>query len=410
MQWSNNDEKVSLKWTGAFRLTEDERDIEWIEEGATVTISDGVLFASRIDLKGLPGGRIERTFSKNAFKRDYEPEGRQFLVEMLQKIVQRSGMFAKERVARFLKQGGPDAVLAEIDRIGDSSYVKRVYLTELMKQSDVSESTLNKVLQRVATDMPSDYDRATLLTAILKLPAITEAQRVNIARTVKSISSDYDQRRTLAAVMEAGAVSPALSAAILDAVSTINSNYDRSLVLTELAEKGGITPETTAQFMTHVRTMSSSYDQRRVLTAVSKQSSLPSNFAGEAAKVVGEMSSSYDQAEMLLALIKRGGLTDQASDTFFASASEIKSSHDLSRVLTAAAAEPNVSERVVAGVLRTAAKITGSHDRANVLVDVATRHLLSAQNRSLYLAASEGIPSSFDANRALAALLKAERR
>jgi beta-lactamase regulating signal transducer with metallopeptidase domain len=410
MQWSHDDEKVSVKWTGAFRLSDDERDIAWVEEGATVTIADGTLFASRIDLKGLSGGRIERTFSRNAFKREYEPDGRLFLAEMIQKLVRRTGMFAKERVGRFLARGGPDAVLAEIDRLGDSSYVRRVYLTELMKQAELSESTLDRVLQRVANDMKSDYDRATLLIEILKRPAITDAHRVSIARTVKSISSDYDQRRTLSAVLDAGPVTAAVSGAVLDALSTVNSNHDRSLVLIELAEKGGVTAVTSPHYMAQVRTMSSSYEQRRVLTALATKTSMPSAVAAEAARTVSAISSSYDKAEMLLALVKRGNLTDQAVDAFFTSAGEIESSHDLSRVLRAVVAEPNAGDRLVAGVLRAAAKISSSHDRANLLVEVATRQALSSQARALYLTAAEGIGSSHDSNRALAALVRAEKR
>lgn len=410
MTWSHNDERVSVKWTGAFRLSADERDIEWVEEGATVTIADGTLFASRVDLKGVPGGRIERTFSKNAFKRDYEPEGRLFLADMIQKLVRQTGMFAKERVARFLSQGGPDAVLAEIDRLSDSSYVRRLYLTELMKQADLSEATLSKILQRAVTDLKSDYDRATLLTEILKRPAITEAHRVNIARTVKSISSDHDQRRTLSAVLDAGTVSAPVSSAVLDSLATVNSNYDRSLVLIELAEKGGVTPATSGQYMSHVRTMSSSYDQRRVLTALATKTSMPGAVAAEAVKAAGAISSSYDKAEMLLALIKRGGLTDQTADALFTSVVEIESSHDLSRVLRAVIAEPNTTDRLVSGVLRAAAKISSSHDRANLLVDVAVSQPLSSQTRALYLAAAEGMGSTHDSNRALAALVRAEKR
>jgi beta-lactamase regulating signal transducer with metallopeptidase domain len=410
IQWSHNDEKLSVKWTGPFRLTDDERDIAWIEEGATVTISDGVLFANRIDLKGLPGGRIERTFSKNAFKREYEPEGRLFLADALQKLIHRSGMFAKERVARFLKQGGPDAVLAEIDRLAESSYVKRVYYTELVKQSELSGSVLSRVLQRVPADMKSDYDRATLLTEILKLPSVTDAHRAEVARAARNISSDYDQRRTLSAVMASAPLSSAVSAAVLDAAATVDSNHDRSLILIEVAQKGGITPATMTAYMALVRGMSSSYDQRRVLTAMATQPGLPNGVTVEAVRAAGAMSSSHDQSEMLLALIKRGGLTDAAADAFFTSAVEIDSSHDLSRVLRAVIAEPNVSDRIITGALRTAARISSSHDRANLLIDVAAKHVLSPQARSLYLSAAEAMGSSHDVNRALAALVRAERR
>ena len=133
MSWSNNGEKFSVKWTGAFRLSEDEKGIEWVEDGATVTVTDGLILVSRVELRG-KGGSVERNYWQNGTRRDYEPEGRLFLTAAIEKLIRHSGAFAKERVARFLKSGGADAVLAEIDRLADSSYVRRVYYTELLSR------------------------------------------------------------------------------------------------------------------------------------------------------------------------------------------------------------------------------------------------------------------------------------
>ena len=410
ISWSDNNEKVSVKWTGAFRLSDDERDISWIEEGATVTITDGVIFASRIDLKGLSGGRIARTFSKNGFAREYEPDGRAFLAQALDKIVRRSGMFAKDRVARFLKEGGPDRVLEEMTRLGTSSYVKRVYYTELLKQATLTEPLLSRVLERMPTDVTSDHDRGTLLASVLALPAVTDGHRVSIARAARAISSDYDQRRTLTAVMASTPISGAVASAILEATSTVTSSHDRAVILSELAQQGGVTASTAPAFMDLVRSMPSSYDQRRVLTTISVQPALASAVAVEAVKAAGAMTSSHDQSVTLMTFIERGGLTDASADAFFASASEIGSSHDLSRLLRAVAAQPTVSSGVLLGVLRVASKIGSSHDRATLLVDIAGKHALSGQARDLYIAAAQTIGSTTAQNSALAALVRAERR
>ncbi len=163
MTWSNNGEKFSVKWTGAFRLSDDEKGIDWVEEGATVTVTDGMILTSRVELRG-KGGSVERNYWRNGTRRDYEPEGRLFLAAAIDKLIRHSGAFAKERVARFLKRGGPDAVLDEIDRLADSSYVRRVYYSELLKQAPPTDALLGRVLQRVPNELKSDYDKSTLLT------------------------------------------------------------------------------------------------------------------------------------------------------------------------------------------------------------------------------------------------------
>ena len=408
MSWSNNGESISIKWSGAFRLSDDETDIAWIENGATVTITDGMVFRSRLDLRGTANG-IERTFSRNGSRREFEPEGRAFLKDAIERLIRHSGAFAKERVGRFLKSGGPDAVFAQIDRLADSSYVKRVYYSELLKQAPPTDAVLARVLQRVPNELRSDYDKATLFTMAAALPAMQDSHRVAIARAVTSISSDYDQRRSLAAILNTTPLAGAVVAAVLDATASIASNHDRAEVLIDVAEHGGVTQATVPVFMERVRTMTSSHDQRRVITAVTAAGTLTDTVSIEAARTAGVMSSSHDLSSTLITLIERGGLTDASSQAFFESAARISSSHDLSRVLRKVIERAADNDRLIAGVLKVAPKVNSSYDRANVLIDAATNARIAGETRQLYLAAANGL-GGHDENRVLAALVRAEGR
>jgi hypothetical protein len=407
LSWSDGTERLSIRWDGAFRLSDDEKDIAWIEDGGYLTISNGLIFKDRVELKGV-NGRVERSFSKNGVNKEWEPEGRQFLAAALDKMIRSSGAFAKERVARFLKQGGPDAVLAEISKLSDSSYVHRVYYTELIKQAELSESLLSKILQRVPAEMRSDYDKATLFTQILKQPAVTDAHRAQIAKAAKTIGSDYDQRRTLTAVMDVRPLPASVASAVLDASESIGSNYDRSLVLREIAQRGGLTSATSPVFMSQVRSMGSSYEQRRVLSAVTSQGALPPGVAVDALTSAAAISGSHDQAETLIKLIDSGGLTDGSAEAFFKAASHISGSYDLQRVLRKTVS-PGMSTRVVELVLATAPRVSSSYERANLLQAVAATGKVTGAARDSYVAATRGM-GQHDENRALAALVRAESR
>ena len=138
--WSNDNDRVAVKWTGAFRLSDDDKDIVWVEAGKTVQVSDGGrVFSTGVEVKGLADGKVERSYYRNGFTRTYEPEGREFLATMLQKVVRVSGFAADSRVERFLKQGGVPAVLAEIELL-QGDYARRVYYRELMKQAKVLDA------------------------------------------------------------------------------------------------------------------------------------------------------------------------------------------------------------------------------------------------------------------------------
>ena len=442
--WNNDGDRISVKWTGPFRLSDDERDIAWIEEGARVTISDGWGLTDRIELRGLAGGQVERNFYKSGIKRDYEAEGRPFLVNAIARMI-RSGMFARDRVARFLKQGGPEAVLAEIDRLQtDSNYVKRAYYSALVKQADLTPAVLNRVLERVAKDVTSDYDKSTLLVQIVEEPSVRDEQRVAVARAARSIGSDYEQRKVLTKALAVEPISEALAVAAIEALSSIGSSHDRSLVMTELARRGGVTAKTSAAFMAALSGMSSAYEQRKVLSALAGVPALPEHVALDAVKAAGAIGSAHDRrqtlnayiarsdssaklaaatlgsaatipsphdkAEVLLEVVRKGGVTDETASQFFAAATTINSSHDLARVLQSVAARPALSDAIMAGLLRASGSISSGHDRARLLLAILKTQTLSPASRQLFLDAATGISSSHEQNQVLAELVRSERR
>ena len=149
--WSSGLDKLAIKWTGAFRLSDDDKDIEWIEPGQSVEVSDdGWVFSTGVVLKGKSDGTIERSYRRNGFVRPYDPEGREYLATALLRVVRKSGFGAESRVARFLKQGGIEAVFAEITQL-EGDYARRLYYTELLKQAKLSPADLTRVANQAAT-------------------------------------------------------------------------------------------------------------------------------------------------------------------------------------------------------------------------------------------------------------------
>jgi beta-lactamase regulating signal transducer with metallopeptidase domain len=437
--WNDDREKVSVKWNGAFRLSDDDRDIAWVEEGATVSITEGIGSVSSVEVRGMADGTLERRFYVNGSRRDYEPAGRAWLATILPRVVTRTGINAPERVARFLKQGGPDAVFTQIDRLIES-HAKRVYFRELLKQAPTTDSLVTRVLQRLPKDLTSDHEKASLLIEISDLPAVTNQHRVLIATAAKNISSNHDQHRVLLALLGDGTPSPELAVAVIDASATIESAHNRGRVLSELARLGGVTTATATAFMNQVRTLSSSHEQGRVLATIAAQPSVPEAVVVEAMKTASSMSSSTEQrramsaylangpisgsgtaaalasaktiesgherSRLLIEVVQRGVLNDANAAVFFDAVAGITSSTEMSRVLTAVAAKPDLSESLLMGLLRAASQVSSGHDRSRVLVLIAGGHALSPAARDLFLRAAEGISSQTEENRALAALAR----
>jgi beta-lactamase regulating signal transducer with metallopeptidase domain len=442
--WSHDGETIAIKWTGAFRLSDDDKDIAWVEPGKSVQVSDGRwLLSTGVDIKGLPDGKTEHTYYRHGVTQPYEPEGREFLASMLQTAVHRLGLGASSRVARFLKQGGPNAVLAEIDTL-EGDYVRRLYYTELLAQAKLSPADLTRVAAKIGDTIHSDYERATLIVSVAKQASTDDGARITLADAARTITSDYEKRRALSALV-ADRVSPRVSAAVLRNAAGMHSDYERATLLIDVAGKGGLTGETKQAFFALVTAMQSSFEQSRVLRAVATSSEVPddvradvpsasrgvggdydrrqvlsaalrrdSTLTGKSAQGVLEAASSMqsdnERAAVLLEVLQKGGLTADTSDQFFAAVMPMRSSYEQRRVLAAVSAQAVVPEGIAIGLLKAAATIRGDNDRAEVLIDFARRHAVSAAARPFYLTAADGIRSEWDQTRALAELVRSERR
>jgi beta-lactamase regulating signal transducer with metallopeptidase domain len=406
--WSNNGNRLAVKWTGPFRISDDERDIAWVQEGAVVTVSDGWVFTDRVELRGLAGGQVERRYYRSGLQREFDAEGRAFLTNVIQRMI-RGGMFAAERVARLLKQGGPDAVLADVERLQtDSSYVKRVYYTTLLKQAELNAAQLSRLLDGVAT-MTSDFEKRSVLTGVLAQPRVTDEQRALAARAAARMASDYEQRVVLSAALAAASPAPVVVEAVLDALENVSSSHERSRVLLEIARKGALTPDTSARFMNRVTTMASDHERRQVLAAIAAAPVVATMVVRDSLDAVAAISSSHEKAEVLLEVIEKG-IADDMVKPFFAAVDSLSSSHEKYRVLTRLASKSGMSDAVLTAYLQSVKGVSSGHERAQALLAVLKSHSLTGKHRTLFLEAAESIPGTHEQNQVLAALVRAERR
>ena len=126
---------------------------------------DGSLLSKRVyEVKADAAGNLTRTYSVGWSTKPMDDEGRVWLARVLPQLIRDSGIGAGPRVARILRQGGPQAVLAEIGRI-HSDGSKRVYLEQLFSQATLKPSDL-KDSARLIRSISSDGDKAQVIITV----------------------------------------------------------------------------------------------------------------------------------------------------------------------------------------------------------------------------------------------------
>jgi hypothetical protein len=404
--WSNNGEKLSVSYSGRLDFTDDDTDVREISSGGYLKISDAAWIGRHTVEIHERGGQLEHRYFVNGSERSYEPEGRQWLRETLPKFVRNTGIGAERRVARYLKSGGPSAVLAEIARI-ESSYVKRIYFTEFLEQATLTADQYRAVLKQAGREVNSDYELATLLIAIAdKVPA-DEPSRAAYFMAASSISSDYELRRVYSKMLDKGPVTPAILESILSNTSSIESDYELAELLRQILGQQSLDEKTRPLFFKAVGSISSDYERHRVLSASLRGTPDSATVIG-ALNRAGDIGSDYEAAQFLLEVLQKGTIEGAAREPFFTVVNRLNSTYERRRVLEALIRKPGLSRETLLGILQSAREMSG-YDLAQVLLAVANAHSLTGDLRDSYLDAADRL-SGYDQGQVMTALVKSERR
>jgi len=407
--WSSNGDKLEVKYSGTFEFSDDDTDVRDISSGGYLKISDGAWLGRHSVEVRERGGQLERHYFLNGSERAYDPEGRAWLQQNLPRFIRNTGIGAGPRVARFLKSGGPSAVIAEIGRV-DSTYVKGLYYRELFKQATLTPEQYRQIMTQAATQMrSSDYELAQLLIAIAdKLPA-DETSRQAYFNAAGGISSDYELRRVYSTMLKRGAVSSQVLTGILEHSSSIDSDYELSELLRQILSQQALDDRNRAAFFKAVASIGSDYERHRVLSAViSNEHSSDAALVEAALNHAASLSSDYEAATFLLEVLRQNGVEGGTRAPFFKVVSGLDSGYERGRVLQAVVKKSETSNDTLLEVLRASRAMSG-YELSQLLQSIASTHTISGSLKDAYMEAADKL-SGYDQNQALAALVKSERR
>jgi hypothetical protein len=404
--WSHDGERIEISHEGAVEFTEDDKDVKSLAPGGHFRISTGSWFGRGVDIRADSSGILSRRYRVSIVEKPYEPEGREWLAQTLPRFIRESGIGAPARVARFMKQGGPATVLAEISRI-ESSHGKRVYFAALFKGGELDGATARQALMQAAREIRSDYDMASLLVDVQHLAAASVTRKAYFD-AASTIQSDYEMRRALSEGLKNGRVEPPVLAEVLAAAASIDSDYELATLLVQVARLQPLDATTRRPFFAALSGVGGAYEHARVLGTMADRSDLSDDVLVDMLRSSARVGSDYELAQFLVKIAKAHGLDGDARPAFFMAVEQIRSSYEKARVLEMAARRPGAPAETVVALLRAAATIDGHHERSQVLQAVAANHAVTGTAREAYLQAAERL-GEYEQGKALSALVRSER-
>ncbi|HXG55828.1 MAG TPA: hypothetical protein VNJ03_10655, partial [Vicinamibacterales bacterium] len=338
LSWSSNGERLEVNYTGEFEFSDDDRDVKRMAPGSRLKISDGGWFRGKsAEFTADGSGTISRRYWAGSAERPFEPEGRQWLEQSLPKFIRQTGIGAKARVARVLRNGGPSAVLTEISKI-DGSYAKRLYFAELVNNASLDQATAPRVLEQAGREVHSDYELASLLIAAGDKLMTSESTRKAYFDAARGIESDFEMRRVLSAALSRGTLTPPVLNSLLETSRGIDSDYELATLLAQVAKTQSL-DSARATFFAALALIDSDFEQRRAMSAVLRSHADSDESLRSLLKAAQGLDSDYERAEFLSELARVAGadLSSSARADFQRLAASIGFDHERSRALAALA-------------------------------------------------------------------------
>jgi hypothetical protein len=406
MTWSKDGEKIEVRYEGDFEFTDDDTDVKRISPGGQMRISDGGWMRGHsVEFSADGSGNITRKYWVGSSERPFDPEGRQWLAQKLPRFIRQSGIGAKARAARILKDQGAQGLLAEISRI-EGGWAKKVYFTELFA-ANIDANTVRQALEQAGREINSDYELATLLIDSGNRLVTDDATRKAYFDAVRTIQSDYEMRRVYTAGLKRGAVNDAILAAILDASREIQSDYEQAELLVQIVKQQSI-ENVRQQFFGALDTIGGDYEHRKVLAALATRADLGAETTAAMLKSSGTLKSDYEQAEFLLQMARQSIEGPQRAP-FFAAVETIGGGYERSRVLQTVLKRTDLSPESLMSALQAASTMSSGYELSQVLQAAARNHRITGAARDLYIQAADRL-GEYEQSQALAALVRSEKK
>jgi hypothetical protein len=404
--YSNNNGVTStdLEYRGKIIFTDDEEDVKYISPGGFIKFSKRSFGNRRtIKLEGEAQGEISREYREGGKKLPFEPDGRKWMASVLPEIIRTTGIGASERVAKFYKQGGIEAVIEEISSL-PTNYVQRKYYDAAFETSGLSTNDYVRLIEDAEEEISSSYELSKIL--ITNSDIITKSERTMAATigVTREISSSYEQSKVYKHYLTKTDLSDENKAQIIKAVREISSSYEQSKVLVALL-KEEISDENINLVIEEASHISSSYEQSKVLQYLVSNQPTDDLDIVLLVDAVSDISSSYEQVKVLNQIVADKDLSQEQIKEITKAAEFISSDYEQSKFLQAMISKQELDEAGINSILEMTDELSSSYEKSKVLQMVIASENFDNSNFSSILEQTENISSSYEQSKILAKII-----
>lgn len=392
-----------VEFEGDITISKDDKDIIDISRGGYIEIKKSSFGRSRKIVIEATYGKLKKRYYVGWSEKEFYPDGKDWLAEILPRIIRTTTIGAESRVNRFYEKGGVNAVLNEINRL-KSDYVKSAYY-RLLLDKNIADKDLQKVVTSAGENISSDYYLASILSKnqkrFLSNPRSTSAY----IDATKNINSDYYLVSVLSKAIKSDEINDEQLEKLIGISRNISSDYYLSSILTSILNNRELNKTNMDRIMKLSNSISSDYYKASVLKKALRKNNLSKENYETFINSMEDVSSDYYQTSLINDFLKED-LDDKSLDKLLGLINKNVNSSYYAAGLYKKLSRQNLSEKQLIRVLENASRnINSSNYLANTLVAFSKQVKGSSQRvKDAYIKCAKRIKSDTYFGRAMKAI------
>ena len=406
--WNRSEGGNSLEMTirGEVEFNDDSTEVKTLSPGGSLELKErraGV--DRRLEIKPGSSGGLNVSYFVNGSSQPFDAEAKAWLAGVLTEAVTESGLNARPRAQKILRERGAGGLLDEIARL-KSDHVKQLYVQELYSSGSLDARTAIKLTEIVARNMSSDHYKAQVLTGMPEGLLRDEAVCLAYLEAVSSIRSDHYQAETLLASLKSGNPSQQALLLALKGVGSISSDHYKNQVLLKVVGSNLTDAAVRSAYVEAAATVKSDHYRAEALSAALKRSRLAPEALTAALRAIGGMSSDHYKAQVLLGVDEHSLKDEAVRAAFVAAVATIGSDHYCAEVLAGLVSKSPGSKEALQAALKAAAGISSDHYKAELLLKLIGASSGDETIRTSLIEAARTIKSDQERGRVLSAIFR----
>ncbi|MEM9299339.1 MAG: hypothetical protein AAGA64_13240 [Bacteroidota bacterium] len=390
----------NIEYKGDIEINDTDTDVTSISPGGYLEISKTTFGSKRAIVIEPRGGTLKRQYYEGRKEVEWNPDGKEWLAEILPDVVRSTGFAAESRVNRYFKKGGVDAVLDEVSRL-ESDYVRSIYGKLLLDKDELTVNQLAKSIEELSDEISSDYYLAQMLkdnsSKFLKQEKTAEAY----FSAVRNISSDYYATVVLKKSLERYTPTATTLAKIMVASRDIDSDYYQASLLSEVLELEKLDGPMIAEIIETTKDISSDYYQSQILKKAMDLDNLSSESFEELIEAISDVSSDYYMASVFSSLLDNELDNDVQKKIIILVDDKMSSDHYASSILSKMLEEQDLDDEAAERLMEAVGDINSSHYASSILKKAASRDDLSKFTVLALIKSVEDMDSDYYKSQAL---------